>query len=171
MEIRPLRPDDDRASFASGDADLDRFFARYAGQNQFKHHIGTTYVADEGGVLWGFATVSAGHIEIEDLPPTLKQRLPAYPLPILRLARLAVAQVAQGKGIGSALLYAVFRLALAQAETVGCVGVVVDAKLTAIAWYERYGFIQMPALEGESAARPRPIPMFLSLSTIRAAVK
>ena len=39
---------DDRTRFRSGDADLDRFFQAYAGQNQFRHHIGTTYVAVEG---------------------------------------------------------------------------------------------------------------------------
>ena len=39
---------------------LDRFFARYAGQNQFRHHIGATYVALESETILGFATVSCG---------------------------------------------------------------------------------------------------------------
>ena len=42
MEIRALRNTDDRTTFRSGDADLDRFLAKYAGQNQFRHHIGVT---------------------------------------------------------------------------------------------------------------------------------
>ena len=29
----------------SGDADLDRFFHKFAGQNQFRHYVGVTYVA------------------------------------------------------------------------------------------------------------------------------
>lgn len=45
IEIRSLQINDDRKSFSSGDADLDRFFHKYAGQNQFRLHIGTTYVA------------------------------------------------------------------------------------------------------------------------------
>ena len=45
MEIRALRPTDDRSSFQSGDEALDRFFHQYAGQNQFRHHLGITYVA------------------------------------------------------------------------------------------------------------------------------
>ena len=45
IDIRPLRRDDNRQAFSSGDADLDRFFHKYAGQNQFRLHIGTTYVA------------------------------------------------------------------------------------------------------------------------------
>jgi hypothetical protein len=60
VEIRALRPADDRARFRSGDPDLDRFFQAYAGQNQFRHHIGTTYVAVEGAELCGCVTVSRG---------------------------------------------------------------------------------------------------------------
>ena len=58
MEIRALREADEPAPFHSGDSDLDRFLHRYAGQNQFRHHIGTTYVAAEsdkwasGSFLW-----------------------------------------------------------------------------------------------------------------------
>ena len=43
IEVRLLRQEDDRSRFRSGQPDLDRFFARYAGQNQFRHHIGSTY--------------------------------------------------------------------------------------------------------------------------------
>jgi hypothetical protein len=48
IEIRALRKSDDRSSFCSGNIELDRFFQRFAGQNQFQHHIGTTYVAIVG---------------------------------------------------------------------------------------------------------------------------
>lgn len=170
MEIRALLESDARKAFSSGDADLDRFFIKYAGQNQFRHHIGMTYVAVEADVIYGFATLSSGHVEIDELSEPLAKRLPRYPLPILRLARIAVATNAQGKGVGGALLHAVCRLALSQADVAGCVGVVVDAKLGAVGWYERYGFIAMRVVEGESAARPRPQAMFLSLAAIREAM-
>lgn len=170
MEIRALRERDDRTSFSSGDADLDRFFAKYAGQNQFKHHLGMTYIAVEAGTVWGFVTVSAGHIEVENLPDSLARRLPRYPLPILRVARLAVSKDALGKGVGGALLYTTFRLALAQAESVDCIGVVVDAKPGAESWYTRSGFTPLAVLEGASSARPRPTPMFLALATIERAL-
>ncbi len=68
IEVRPLRPEDDRSRFRSGNEDLDRFFARYAGQNQCRHHIGTTYVADDSEAVVAFVTVSASHIEIDQLP-------------------------------------------------------------------------------------------------------
>lgn len=90
MEIRALAESDDRSCFRSGNANLDRFFHLYAGQNQFRHQIGTTYVAAEGARIVGFVTVSLGHVEFEVLPPDTRKHLPRYPMPVLRLARLAV---------------------------------------------------------------------------------
>ena len=45
--VRPLARTDDRSGFACGNIELDRFVQRYAGQNHFRHHIGTTHVAAE----------------------------------------------------------------------------------------------------------------------------
>jgi len=39
IEIRSLAPADERERFRSGNEDLDRFFYRFAGQNQFRHHV------------------------------------------------------------------------------------------------------------------------------------
>jgi GNAT superfamily N-acetyltransferase len=164
--VRKLRPDDDRSAFQSGDPDLDRFFKRYAGQNQFKHYIGTTYVAVDDGQLIGFATVSATQIEIRDLPAAEQGRLPRYPLPVLRLARLAVDRGAQGRGVGLTLLKAVFMLAKAMASDFGCVGVVVDAKPQAVSFYVRYGFMALDVVQGQLEDRPEPIPMFLEIGAI-----
>lgn len=38
------------------------------------------------------------------------------------------------------------------------------------AFYERYGFAPMELIEGQSAARPMPTPMFLAITAIQAAV-
>ncbi|HEY8212449.1 MAG TPA: GNAT family N-acetyltransferase [Myxococcaceae bacterium] len=170
IEIRPLREADDRSGFRSGDPDLDRFFARFAGQNQFRHHIGTTYVAEEAGRILGFATVAPGNIESEALPLVTRRALPRYPLPVLRLARLAVAASEQGRGVGSALLRHVFMLALKMAEELGCVGIHVDAKSDAIEFYARIGFSRLDVTEGEIESRPKPTAMFLPLDLIAAAV-
>ena len=58
----------------------------------------------------------------------------------------------KGQGVGSALLRFVFNLAHEMTALLGCVGVVVDAKLGAVAFYKRYGFV---ALEAEAESRPR----------------
>jgi GNAT superfamily N-acetyltransferase len=166
LVIRPLEPSDDRAAFRSGNIDLDRFFQRYAGQNQFRHHIGTTWVAVVEGRIVGFATVSAAHLEVGELPDALRRKLPAYPLPVLRLARLAVAEEAKGQGVGRMLLRAVFALAWRMADAFGCVGVVVDAKAEAVGFYERLGFSALTHRKGGLGDRPEPTAMFLELGAI-----
>src|ERR1043165_1410956 len=103
MGVRALRPTD-RSAFQSGDEDLDRFFRRYSGQNQFRHYLGVTYVAVESNRILGFATVAPRHIDIEDLPERTRKTLPRYPMPALGLARLAVDASAQSTGIGAQLL-------------------------------------------------------------------
>ena len=170
MEIRGLREDDDRSRFRSGDADLDRFFHRFAGQNQFKHYVGVTYVAIDGGSILGFVTVAPGQIEIDALPPTSRKALPRYPLPVLRLARLAVDESARAQGLGRLLLRFVLNLAVRMSKDYGCVGVVVDAKPGATEFYAKLGFVPVDAIEGRSDARPQPIPMFLSMRAIQGSV-
>lgn len=166
MEIRRLRPEDDRSSFRSGNIDLDRFFQRYSGQNQFRHHIGTTYVAIEEGVILGFATVAPSEIAAAEGFGSRGRGLPRYPLPVLRLARLAVDERAQGRGLGRELLRAVFGLAQRMAEDLGCVGTVVDAKPEAVSFYERLGFVPLEAGSGFLGDRPRPQPLFLELGAL-----
>jgi GNAT superfamily N-acetyltransferase len=166
IEVRLLHPGDDRSTFESGNADLDRFFRQFAGQNQFRHHIGVTYIAVDERKIAGFATVAVAHIEIEELPASRKKKLPHYPLPVLRLARLAVDRSAQGRGVGKVLLRAVFQIAHEMAESIGCVGVVVDAKPDAARFYERYRFEPLDVLEGGLNSRPKPLPMFLPLGSI-----
>jgi GNAT superfamily N-acetyltransferase len=171
IEVRLLGENDDRNSFHSGDEQLDLFFRRYTGQNQFRHHIGTTYVAVEGETILGFVTVTVGHVEIENLPPSLRKKLPDYPLPILRLARLAVDRKAQGKGVGERLMRAVFSVAIELREKLSCIGVVVDAKPGAQNYYTRYGFIELEVVEGVLEERPTPKPMFLPLSAVVQALR
>jgi GNAT superfamily N-acetyltransferase len=170
MEIRALSEGDDRSRFRSGDPDLDRFFHRFAGQNQFRHHVGVTYVAAEDRQVLGYATVCPGHLEIDDLPVSARKKLPRYPVPVLRLARLAVDQSARGAGLGSQLLRFVFELGVRMTRDYGCAGIVVDAKPDAISFYARYGFVALEAVAGQSEARPQPVPMFLSMRAIQAAL-
>jgi GNAT superfamily N-acetyltransferase len=169
MEIRALREADERSAFRCGDPDLDRFFLRFAAQNQFRHYVGVTYVAVDDVRILGFATVAPGHVEIEGLPAEARRALPRYPLPVLRLARLAVDQGAQGQGLGAQLLRFVLELATRMAADFGCTGVVVDAKHGAVNFYEKHGFIALDAVHGQSDARPRPTAMFLPMRAIREA--
>ena len=169
MEIRALRSGDDRSPFRSGDAVLDLFFHKYAGQNQFRHYLGTTYVAVEGEKIVGFATVAPRHLDIDDLPERLRKKLPRYPISVLGLGHLAVDTTARSLGLGAQLLRFVLRLAMKMSDEVGCAGVVVDAKEGAVGFYERYGFTPLELLEGQAESKPLPTAMWLPIQVIRAA--
>jgi GNAT superfamily N-acetyltransferase len=170
MEIRVLRPSDDRSAFESGDDVLDRFFRTYAGQNQFRHYLGVTYVAVDEGRVFGFVTVAPGQIDVDDLPAAARKNLPRYPLPILRLARLAVDRSARSLGLGTQLLRFVCKLAARMADDYGCACLVVDAKPGAVDFYAKLGFAVCQPLEGQSDARPRPTLMLLTMRAIKAAI-
>lgn len=171
MEIRALRASDDRSAFQSGDEALDRFFHRYAGQNQFRHYLGVTYVAVEDGRILGFATVAPRHVDIEDMPDRVRRKLPRYPMPALGLARLAVDKAAQSMGIGGQLLRFVLKLASKMADEVCCAAVVVDAKPGAVDFYAKYGFTPFEPLEGHSEANPRPTAMYLMMQDLKVAAE
>lgn len=168
VEIRPLARDDDRSSLSCGQADIDRFFEHYAGQNQFKLHLAVTYVAVVEGRIAGFATIAASSLERHTIPHARqRRRLPGYPLPVLRLARVGVDTRAQGLGIGKALLRHVLELAIEQRDRLGCVGVVTDAKLEAVSFYEALGFVALDGVR-EGLLSGEPLPMFLGIDTIAA---
>jgi ribosomal protein S18 acetylase RimI-like enzyme len=117
----------------------------------------------------GFATVAASSVERTSVPGArLRKRLPAYPLPVLRLARVGVDTRAQGLGIDKALLRHVLALAVEQRDRIGCVGVVTDAKPEAVSFYHGLGFV---AVEGvrEGLLHGEPLPMFLAVDTIASA--
>ena len=141
--IELLAPRHDRSGLTCNEPALDDFLRRQAGQLQ-RRGFGKTYVAvgDDGAAVLGFITVSVGvgQIAAVSMPPALK--LPRYPVPILRIGRLAVDHRQQGQGIGQDLLAFALHLALDFADRVGLWAVVVDAKHeAAAAWYRRLGFI------------------------------
>ena len=164
IEIRPLERTDDRSGFSSGDEALDLYFHRYAGQNQFRHHVGVTYVAVDSDEILAFATVSPAAMDADDLPGG--GRRPPYPAPVLRVARLAVARNHQGRGLGRAILRFCIELALRMRAEFGCVGIAVDAKPRAVEFYARYGFVEIEAEVGAGATRPAPQMMFLALESV-----
>lgn len=146
-----------RDSFDCGHPTLNDFLQRQAGQQQ-RRGFGKTYVvlADDGLSVIGFVTLSVGQVATQSLPANLK--LPRYPVPILRIGRLAVDRREQGKGYGQDLLAFALRLALEFSAHVGLYAIVVDAKDGGAAtFYQRLGFT--PTLDD-------PLCLFLPLSTL-----
>ncbi len=139
--IQLLGAEHRREGFDCGDAALNDFLLRQAGQQQ-RRGFGKTYVAlaDDGVSVIGFVTVSAGQVATSALSSQTK--LPRYPAPVLRIGRLAVDARYQGKGVGQDLLAFALRLAVEFSQRVGLYAVVVDAKHDqAKAFYVKLGFI------------------------------
>lgn len=145
MEITLLNKSHDRRSFDCGNAELNDFLKRVARQATEKNVSRTFVLVDEDRptTIIGFFSLTSCEVEITDIPESQQKKYPPQRgLPAVRLARLAVAREAQGKGYGELLLAeAVYRTALVS-QSVGVVGLFVDAKdENAKAFYEKYGFI------------------------------
>jgi len=95
--------------------------------------------------LAGFFTLSAGSVNCFDLPASLAQRLPRYPVPVALVGRLAVGTKFQGKGLGAILLADACQKVARASTTLAMAGIVVDAKdAVAAAFYGHFGFMPLP---------------------------
>ena len=133
--VRKLTPADSVALFDCGQPALNQFLQRYALVNQ-KAHSAQTYVCCCEGQVVGFYSLAVGSVDVADAPLRVVKGLARYPVPVMILARLAVAQAHQGKGLGRALLKdALLRTAQA-ADIAGIRCLVVHAKDDAARqWY------------------------------------
>ena len=168
--IRRLLAGDDTSSFRCGDPEYDVFLQRYAGQNPQRLFVGTTYVALNGLRAVGYVTVAGGQLDRDDIPSQAQGGLPRYPLPVLRLARLAVDEGLQGRGLGRRLAACALAVALQVRAAAGCVGVVVDALPSRVSFYAELGFVELELTSGQSPIRPQPVAMFLPIAAVEAAL-
>ena len=159
--VEPLQRDHDRARFDCGEPALNEYLARYARQNQ-ESGVARTFVsvyAIEPERILGYYSLSVGAIDRANLSPFEARRFPNFPLPIARLARLAVDRSQQGKGLGEDLLLDALARCLRVAEDVGITAVVIDAKHErAKAFYSRYEFDALP---------DHPLTLWLPLPAVR----
>jgi len=144
MQVLPLNDLHDRKGFDCGDAELNDWLNRTARQHKEKG-VSSTFVAvaDEICVdVLGFYAISLAELVSADLPAQYRKRLPTK-VPVFRLGRLATAKQHQGKGIGEHMLFDAIDRVTRIAQEVGGIGLVVNAKPTAVDFYKRYGFDPM----------------------------
>lgn len=142
--IEALAAHHDRRNFSCGVPVLDEYLRRYARQHT-DAKVSRTYVAAEGHVVRGYYSLAMAAIPKTNLPAEHASRFPRFPLPVARLARLAVDQRHQRQGLGELLLADALRRCLRLSEEIGMIGVIVDAKDEgARGWYERYEFERLP---------------------------
>lgn len=136
--VAKLGAADNVDAFDCGSPALNQFLQRYAFVNQ-KANSAQTYVCCVEGAVVGYYNLVVGSVEPE--AARVLKGLARHPVPVMILARLAVDQRHQRKGLGQALLKdALLRTAQA-ADIAGIRALLVHAKDEAARqWYESWEF-------------------------------
>ena len=155
----------DRDGFDCGSEPLNLFLKQTARQHAERGISRTFVLVDESAMapkpVLGFFALNICQIKSESLTPAEATKLPRNVAGV-RLGRLAVAKACQRQGLGKALLVAAMGKFIEIFNTVGGIGLFVDAKdQEAKQYYEQFGFISLPSNELE---------LFLPVKTIQEAL-
>ncbi len=153
----PLHDAHELNDFSSGVASLDDWLKRRARSNQVSGATRTFVLADHERVV-GYYALASGAITVVASVGRFRRNMPD-PIPVVVLARLAIDQSQQGKGLGRALFRdCALRVANA-ADTIGIRGIVVHAiSEQAKAFYLALGFDPSPS---------EPMTLMVTLADVR----
>lgn len=153
-----LGDDHDLDGLDCGNEQLDVWLAKHA-RASHKADLARTYLALADGRVVGYVSLTTGSVDRNEVPRRFARGMPAYPLPMILIARLAVAREQQGRRLGSRLLAEALRMAVTASDAVAARMVVVDAiDEPAAAFYRRWGFIDLPE---------NPLRLYCKISEIR----
>ncbi len=146
---QPLDPSHELNAFDCGKPALNEWLIRHARQSQSSGSARTFVVLDDQRLV-GYFSLTVGQVDVLTAPERVSRGMGRYPIPVAILARLAVSQTDQGRGIGVGLLRDAILRTLMVADQVG-----VRALLThpldeeAARFYRRFGFEPSPASESQ----------------------
>jgi predicted GNAT family N-acyltransferase len=133
----------DRAGFDCGIEVLNQYLKNLAAEHRAKG-IATTFVLvdiNHPVRILGYYSLSAAALSFEKLTDADRKGLPTYPIPAVRIGRLAAAASTRGQGLGALLLQNAIKRILQARSSLGVYAVVVEAKdASAEAFYCKYGF-------------------------------
>ena len=139
----PLRPDHVLSGFDSGVPSLDDWLRQRAIHNQASGATRTFVVCDEGAVVAYFA-LAASAVAAGAAPGRFKRNMPD-PIPVIVLARLAIARSHQHQGLGRALFQDAALRVIHASQAIGVRGLLVHAiSDEAKAFYLRLGLAESP---------------------------
>ena len=158
-----LTAQDDVRGFDCGQPDLDGWLEKYALVNQ-KAAMATVFVTSSENRVAGYYALATGGVERANAPERVVRGVPAHPVPVILLTRLAVDSTVQGKGLGRALLRdALVRVANA-AEEIGVRALLIHAKDDqAKKFYMRNGEFEPSPTD--------PLHLFLLMKDLRKALR
>jgi GNAT superfamily N-acetyltransferase len=143
-----LTEDHDVASYDCGIEALNTFLQSHALQNQ-RNNSARTFVSTRTGTseVVGFYSLSAASVDFEQTPERIRKGLARHEVPLVLLARLAVAESCKGQGLGGSLLQDAFLRFLKAQEVIGARALLAHAKdAAAMAFYEKWGFVSTEGL-------------------------
>lgn len=144
FDLELLSGEHDRKGFCCGKEPLDRYL-RETARGHLSKGVSITRVLVERDAakpkpILGYFTLASTVATAASWPGAAKG-LPAMPVPMVLLGRLAVAEDWQGRGIARLLLAAARGIAAASMRGAGGIGMAVDpADEELVAFYARYGF-------------------------------
>jgi GNAT superfamily N-acetyltransferase len=161
FDLELLSGEHDRKGFCCGKELLDRYL-RETARGHLAKGVSVTRVLVERDAgkpkpILGYFTLASTVATAANWPGAAKG-LPAMPVPMVLLGRLAVAEEWQGRGIARLLLAAAREIAAASMRGAGGIGLAVDpADEELVAFYAQYGFRRVDA---------QSLRMFLPLESL-----
>lgn len=145
LSIEKLSRAHEVEAFDCGKEAFNKFLARHALTNQ-QASASQSYFACEAKRIVGYYTLVFGQVAFDDAPQRLGKGLARHPIPVMLLARLAIATDRQGRGLGAGLIKDALARTLQSADIVGLRAFAVHAKDDeARAFYERFDVIASPS--------------------------
>jgi len=159
----PLNAEHNLDAFSCGAESLDLWLKKHARQAEAINSARTFVVHDEDqGRVVGYHALTAASIEHRDATHRAAKGMPKHPIPAALLARLAVDQSVQERGLGAWLLRDAMMRTLSAADALAIRVLLVHAiDDQARSFYERHGFEPSPT---------DPFNLQLLLKDLRAAV-
>lgn len=146
--------------FDSGGPSLDDWLKRRAAMNQVSG-ASRTFVVCEGNTAVGYYALASSAICVKAAPGRFRRNMPD-PIPVVVLARLAVALSHHGQGLGRALFQDAARRVIQAADAIGVRGMIVHALSDeAKAFYLRLGLEPSPL---------DPMTLMVTLADLKASI-
>lgn len=147
--IEPLGTMHDRAAFSCGNHQLDWYLQKQAGQDLKRRAAVPFVITPDHKTIAGFYTLSQYAVDLGELPEDISKKMPRDPMvSATLLGRLAVSERFRGQRLGERLLMDALHRALQSSKQIASAAIVVDAKDDqAVAFYRKYGFIDLPKIE------------------------
>ena len=157
----PLAPHHQVDGFVCGETPLDDWLKRRANANQVSGASRTFVVCESGGVVAYYALASSA-VSVQATVGRFRRNMPD-PIPVVVLARMAVATSHHRQGIGRALFQDAARRVINAADAIGIRGLIVHALSDdAAAFYRQLGFDTSPI---------DPMTLMVTLADLRASSK